>query len=254
MSQLHEANVENQFGPQADAYVRSAVHSAGEDLDAVEEIASREAPQRALDLGSGGGHVAYRLAHHAGDVVASDLSPDMMAAVAATARRKGLTNISTRAAPAEKLPFADAAFDFLACRFSAHHWRDFEAGLREARRVIEPGKTAVFIDVVSPGRALLDTHLQAIELLRDISHARDYAAAEWLDALSRSGFQVRATRSWRLRMDFPDWIARMRTPRENARSIRAIQNAAPKEVAEHFSIEPDGSFTLDVLMIETLAT
>jgi ubiquinone/menaquinone biosynthesis C-methylase UbiE len=254
MSQLHESIVESQFGPQAHAYVRSAVHSAGEDLDALEEIVRREAPTRALDLGSGGGHVAYRLALHAAEVVASDLSPDMMAAVAATAGRKGLTNLSTRVAPAEKLPFANAAFDFLACRFSAHHWHDFEAGLREARRVVAPRKTAVFIDVVSPGRALLDTHLQAIELLRDISHVRDYAAAEWLDALSRSGFQLRATRSWRLRMDFPDWIARMRTPMENARAIRAIQNAASQEVSEHFSIEPDGSFTLDVVMMETVAT
>ncbi len=51
-------------------------------------------------------------------------------------------------------------------------------------------------------------------------------------------------------MDFPVWIARMRTPEENVKAIRALQNAASVETKTHFAIEPDGSFMLDVLMIE----
>ena len=39
----------------------------------------------------------------------------MLAAVADTAREKGLSNVETVEAPAERLPFPDAAFDFLAC-------------------------------------------------------------------------------------------------------------------------------------------
>lgn len=253
MTRSHQSVVEGQFGPQAQAYVQSAVHAAGEDLDALEAIARREAPTHALDLGTGGGHVAYRLAPHAAAVTACDLSPDMLAAVAETARDRGLANIETRAASAEHLPFGDAAFDFLACRFSAHHWQGFEAGLREARRVLAPGATAVFIDAVSPGAGPRDTHLQAVELLRDTSHVRDYDAGEWLAALVRSGFAVRATRSWRLRMDFPVWIARMRTPELNAQAIRALQAAASADVAAHFAIEADGSFLLDTLLIEAVA-
>jgi ubiquinone/menaquinone biosynthesis C-methylase UbiE len=249
----HHAHVESQFGARADAYVTSAVHAAGEDLDLLEEVVRRAAPRNALDLGAGGGHVAYRLARHAGHVVASDLSAAMLAAVAATAHEKGLENIETCAAPAEQLSFDDATFDFLGCRFSAHHWRGFEAGLHEARRVLAPGSTAVFIDAVSPGPAVLDTHIQAIELLRDTSHVRDYTAAERLAALGRASFAVRATRTWRLRMDFPTWIARMRTPDQNAKAIRALQQAASTEVVGHFSIESDGSFMLDTMLIETVA-
>ena len=78
---------------------------------------------------------------------------------------------------------ADGAFDFLACRYSAHHWRDLDAGLRQARRVLRPNAAAVFIDAVSPGAPLLDTHLQAVELLRDTSHVRDYSVAEWTAAI-----------------------------------------------------------------------
>jgi SAM-dependent methyltransferase len=248
MSKAHERVVEAQFGPRAKAYVESAVHSQGTDLEAIGTLAQNAG--LALDLGAGGGHVAYALARHARRVIASDLSSEMLAAVARTAREKGLTNIETAQAPAEHLPFEDETFDFVASRFSAHHWRDFDAGLREARRTLKRGGRAAFVDVYAPGQALFDTHLQAVELLRDHSHVRDYTSAQWLDTLGRSGFTVDACRTWRLRMDFPVWIARMQTPEENVKAIRALQNAASTETKTHFAIEPDGSFSLDMLMIE----
>jgi SAM-dependent methyltransferase len=253
MERAHERHVEAQFGPRAKAYVESAVHAQGADLEALEAILLEVRPSRALDLGAGGGHVSYLMARHAGRVTAADLSPRMLAAVAATARDKGLTNIDTAEAAAEHLPFDDESFDFLACRYSAHHWRDLDGGLREARRVVRHGTRAVFIDACSPGPALLDTHLQAVELLRDTSHGRNYTPSEWLAALARSGFAVAASRGWRLRMDFPVWTARMQTPKECVRAIRALQEAASSETRAHFAIEADGSFLLDVLMIETRA-
>ena len=129
MIEAHEKVVEAQFGPRAKAYVESAVHSQGADLEAIGALAQTLRPQLALDLGAGGGHVAYALARHAQRVIASDLSSEMLAAVAQTAREKGLSNIETAEAPAERLPFEDETFDFVASRFSAHHWRDFDAGL-----------------------------------------------------------------------------------------------------------------------------
>ena len=250
MIEAHERVVEAQFGPQARTYVESAVHSQGADLDAIGALAQKLRPELALDLGAGGGHVSYALASHARRVIATDLSSEMLAAVVETARAKGLGNIETAEAPAERLPFEDETFDFLASRFSSHHWQDFDAGLREARRTLKRGGQAVFVDAYAPGQALLDTHLQAIELLRDHSHVRDYTCAQWLDALARAGFALEACRTWRLRMDFPVWIARMRTPQEQVKAIRALQNAASAETKTHFNIEPDGSFLLDVMMIE----
>jgi SAM-dependent methyltransferase len=250
MTRTHDAIVQDQFGPQAAAYVESAVHASGEDLDALEAIVARCRPRRALDLGTGGGHLAYRLAPHAVLVTAADLSAEMTAAVTATARHRGLINIVTCITPAESLPFDDGTFDFLACRFSAHHWRAFEAGLREARRVLAPGAMAVFIDVVSPGPAALDTHLQTVELLRDPSHVRDYSAEEWGAALVRAGFRLRNTQLRRLRIDYPTWVERMRTPEARRAAIRSLQQQASHETANYYEIEADGSFTLDTLQIE----
>jgi SAM-dependent methyltransferase len=254
MSQSHDEVTVGQFGSRAQAYVESAVHAAGADLDALAGMAAAAAPARALDLGTGGGHVAYLLARHAGLVTAADLSPEMLRVVAEEAREKKLGNIETAVAAAENLPFADGAFDFLASRFSAHHWRDFAAGLGQARRVLRVGAPAVFIDIISPGRALLDTHLQSVELLRDPSHVRDYALGEWFSALTGAGFSIRSCRTWRLRMDFAVWTERMRTPAPLAEAIRILQAKSDSQTRAHFAIEADGSFWLDAAMIETFST
>ena len=44
-----------------------------------------------------------------------------------------------------------------------------------------------------------------------------------------------------------------RTPDDNARAIRALQAAASADVREHFAIEADGSFMLDIMTTEVVA-
>ncbi len=253
MTRSHNAIVDAQFGIRAQAYVASSVHAEGEDLDAVETIAAQVRPDRALDLGTGGGHVAFRLARYAGSVAAVDLSATMLDAVRDAARQRNLSNIEPCVAAAERLPFADASVDLLACRYSAHHWHDWHAGLREARRVLRPGSPAIFIDIVSPGPAALDTHLQAIELLRDPSHVRNHSEAAWAAALADAGFRVRRTEKRRVRMDYASWVDRMRTPELHRAAIRSLQQSASAQTAAYFAIEADGSFSIDALQIEASA-
>nr|WP_295834176.1 class I SAM-dependent methyltransferase [uncultured Azospirillum sp.] len=250
MTPNHHGVVAENYGPRADAYVSSAVHAGGADLDQIEQFLRGRSDARVLDLGCGGGHVSYRAAPHVAEVVAVDLTPEMLEAVAHNAAERGLTNIATRQAAAERLPFDDGRFDVVLCRFTAHHWRDFEAGLREARRVLAPGGTAIFIDCVAPAAAVLDTHLQVVEVLRDPSHVRNYTAAEWMAALARAGFAVRSLTPRRLRMEFAVWTARTRTPDLHAQAIRSLQRIASAEVRSHFDIIDDGSFLLDTLTLE----
>ncbi|MDQ0395932.1 class I SAM-dependent methyltransferase [Labrys monachus] len=240
-----ETLVTHQFGSQAAAYVASVVHARGEDLEAMAAEVAAARPARVLDLGCGGGHVSFAASPFAGTVTAYDLSADMLAAVAGEAARRGLANIRTQQGSAEHLPFADGSFDMVMSRFSAHHWGDVPAALREAFRVAAEGGTLVFADVTAPPRPVSDTFLQTIEMLRDPSHVRDYTVAEWEAMLAAAGFTVTATRAMRLRLDFTSWIARMRTPPVFVEAIRALQAVTSAEVREHFAVEEDGTFTLD---------
>lgn len=246
----HEANVTSQFGPRAAAYVASAVHAAGEDLKQIAALAAARRPSRALDLGCGGGHVSFNVAPHTTELVAYDLSTDMLAAVSKEAAKRGLANIVTQLGSVEEISFSDGSFDFVASRYSAHHWHNIQAGLREARRVLAPGGVAVFADTVTSESPLIDTHLQAIEVLRDPSHVRNYSTSEWTTFLKAAGFKPGTPTMRRIRLDFATWIARMATPEVHVRAIRALQATMPRDVADYFELEPDGSFSIDSMTIE----
>ncbi len=196
-----EALVQRQFGAQAEHYLASPVHAHGEDLEALAACVRAQPEAHVLDLGCGAGHVAFAAAEAGGRVTAYDLSAEMLAVVAAEAGRRGLSVVTVQG-PAEVLPFESGSFDLVLSRYSAHHWRDFAAGVREAARVLRAGGTAAFVDVVSPGIAVLDTYLQAAEVMRDISHVRDRSVAEWQVAAAEAGLLVSSVAPGRLRLEF----------------------------------------------------
>jgi len=251
--QSHDGLVVQQFGSQASAYVSSIVHAQGADLQQMVEIAARTRDARAIDLGCGGGHVAYGVAPVVASVVAYDLSAGMLEAVAAEATKRGFGNLTTRQGAAEKLPFADGEFDVVLSRYSAHHWQNVRQGIREARRVVKAGGTAVISDVIAPEVPVSDTFLQTFEMLRDPSHVRNYSVAEWTEIAARAGFAVVGVTRRRLPLNFDAWVGRMRTPEVQVAAIRALQVAMSEPVRQHFAIEPDGSFTIDQAVFELVA-
>lgn len=244
----HEKLVGTQFGARASSYLTSAVHARGPDLEAIATLAGEHPDARVLDLGCGGGHVSFAVAPHVREVVAYDLSPEMLDVVAGAARERGFDNLTTQQGAVEHLPFDDDSFDLVLSRYTAHHWHDFEAGLREAARVLRPGGEAVFVDAISPGDPLLDIYFQAIELLRDCSHVRDYSRAEWMAAIIRAGLLAGETRVHRVRLEFASWVERMKTPDLHVEAIRALQTAKAGDVTRYFETEPDGSFCIDVAL------
>ena len=244
----HNSVVLDQYTTRASAYVNSAVHAAGQDLDLIAQVLANQRGAVALDVGCGGGHLTYRLAPLVSQVVACDLAESMLAAVAEQASLRGLPNIATRAAAAESLPFEVATFDVVATRFSAHHWHAFAEGIAEMARVLKPGGLALMSDVVSPGVSLLDTWLQTLELLRDPSHVRDASTAEWDAGLAAAGLAIERIEHFRLRLDFATWVARMDTPEPQVTAIRMLQARAASAVKDYFEMEEDSSFTVDTAL------
>ncbi|GBQ11567.1 class I SAM-dependent methyltransferase [Swaminathania salitolerans] len=243
---MNEPFIARHYASRAERYVTSDVHRHGDDLDAIGALAAESSFGHVLDLGSGGGHVAYCLAPHVETVLACDITPNMLDAIAREAAQRSLPNVVTLCAPAENLPLGDASFDAIFCRFTTHHWENPRAGLCEARRVLVPGGLATFIDVTAPVSPMVDSWLQTLELLRDVSHVRDYSCAEWEKMLDDAGLSIIGKHAHKLRMEFASWVARTGAPPVRIEAIRSLQEAAPEIVRDTLVIEPDGSFTVDV--------
>jgi len=241
----HSQAVQDQFDPQARAYLTSAVHAAGPDLQAARARAAHSLCSDAavLDVGTGAGHLSFTLAPLARRVVAVDPSAGMLATVRRAAAERGLVQIETCEAAAAALPFAAASFDLVCTRYSAHHWFDIPRALSEMRRVVKPDGFILAIDVLGDDHPLVDTHLQSIELLRDISHVRNRSVSEWRGLLAEAGFDAIDSDTWSTRLEFASWVARMRTPEALITAIRTLQTGAPTEVQRALNIEADGSFT-----------
>jgi ubiquinone/menaquinone biosynthesis C-methylase UbiE len=245
----HDVLVAQQFGATARAYLESETHSTGDDLELLAQEVAAIPKAAVLDLGCGAGHASFAVAPHAASVTAYDLTPEMLAVVEREAAARELPKIATVQGMAEELPFPEAHFDCVISRYSAHHWHDVPAALREVRRVLKPGGRALLIDTAGGETPLLDTHLQAVEILRDPSHVRDYSAREWLALFREAGFTATLRQEWPLPIEFSGWIERQRTAPERVAAIHAVWSAAPDEVRSFFEVQQDGSFTMRKILI-----
>ena len=246
----HHDNVEKQFGSQANAYLTSTVHASGRDLQRLAERLSAFPQASILDMGCGAGHASFTAAQNVKQVVAYDLSAQMLDVVTLAAKEKGLDNIAIRQGYAESLPFEDGTFDVVISRYSAHHWHDVGRALREVNRVLKPGGVVIVMDVMSPGHPVRDIWLQTVEALRDTSHVRNYSSGEWLSLMNDANLIADTVLTDRLPLAFSSWVARMRTPEALIEAIRLYQQSASADVQAYFALQQDGSFTSDTIMVE----
>jgi ubiquinone/menaquinone biosynthesis C-methylase UbiE len=241
-----------QFGSTAAKYLTSAVHAAGADIERLAEFAVRSRPAHALDLGSGAGHVSFALARGGAErVIAYDPAAQMLEVVALEATARGHLQIETRLGSAERLPFADSAFDLIVSRYSAHHWFGVSRALAEAERVLAPGGTLIVIDVLAPEAPLMDTALQTVEILRDASHVRNYRESEWRAMLIEANFTNPKVDRWKLALEFGGWITRIATPPARVDALKLVFDALPAEARDYFAVKSDYSFVIDAGWLET---
>ncbi len=100
---------------------------------------------RSLEIGSGTGYFTLNLmrAGLIDEATCSDISPGMLAALAANAERLGL-KVKTKPADAERLPFADESFDLVLGHAILHHIPDLAQAFAEFERVLAPGGIVLF--------------------------------------------------------------------------------------------------------------
>jgi len=128
------------------------------------DLAGLSAGERALDVATGTGDLAFELAGRVapgGEVVATDFSERMLAiARDKAAVRRPLVPVRFEAANALALPYGDGAFAAATVGFGARNFSDLEGGLREMARVVHPGGRVVVLEITNPQRPPLSTFFE----------------------------------------------------------------------------------------------
>lgn len=224
--------VRQQFGANAANYASSPVHAKGASLTRLVEALRPEPGWRALDIATAAGHTAFALAPHVAEVVASDITPEMLAVARDGATERALANIRFEQADAEALPFDDGSFDTVTCRIAPHHFARPEAFVAEAARVLRPGGLFGLVDNVVPDDTVAADFANRWEQRRDPSHVRCLSLDEWLGLVTGAGLEVRHAELLAKRMVFSTWADNMAVaPALRAELLRELETA-PEPAAD----------------------
>jgi SAM-dependent methyltransferase len=185
------------WSERAEAYRESDAHRQGRDLDLFAEWAEGEI---ALDVATGGGHVANRLREAGFQVVTIDPAPGMK------------PDVISRA---EEIPFADKSFDVVACRVAVHHFRDPAGALKEMARV---SRSLVLI----ADNLYLGEPGEEADRLHDPTHVGNYSEEEWRRMFDEAGLDVEAFEREDKRIDFQGWLDRTGTPPQDVDRVREL--------------------------------
>jgi ubiquinone/menaquinone biosynthesis C-methylase UbiE len=184
----------------ASAYRASADHSEGADLDLVVAWCEPGEGVTALDVATGGGHVARRLREAGCTVTTLDPSPGMQPDVIARA---------------EDIPFADDSFDVVVTRIAPHHFVDVERAVSEMARVARDR-------VVIEDTLYASEDVEIAERLRDPTHVRSYTEGEWRRFLEHAGLAVDEVESCAKAHPLDEWLARTECTGDDAVEVRRL--------------------------------
>jgi SAM-dependent methyltransferase len=188
----------NAWDDRAASYVTSDAHREGADLDQL--VAWAAGASTALDVATGGGHVARRLREAGIQVVTTDAAPGMQPDVVARG---------------EDLPFADSSFDAVVSRVAHHHFDDPAASVREMARV-----SAGLVAVVD--NLFMSDEAEEADKLRDPSHVRNYSEAEWREMFAAAGLDVEDVRRFDKPIEFQPWLDRVGCEGDDAERVREL--------------------------------
>ncbi len=186
------------WSERAELYRTSSAHSSGADLDLIVEWGAGCAT--AIDVATGGGHVARRLREAGTAVVSCDPAPGMRADVICFA---------------EALPFADRSFELAVTRVAAHHFADVAEATRELARVAS--SRVIVVDNLFGG-----AECERAEKLRDPSHVRTYSEPEWRELFARAGIEIVEVRSFDFPVELEPWLARTGCEGEEAALVQEL--------------------------------
>ena len=186
------------WSSRAEAYRNAPEQREGADLDLIVEWA--QGSRTALDVATGGGHVARRLREAGLEVVSLDPAPGMQ------------PDVISRA---ESIPFADGTFDLVVSRIAPHHFEDIAAAIAEMARVSSDL-------VVVEDTLYVSEQVEEAEQLRDPTHVRSYSEEEWRSLLEAAGLEIEQVESFEKRHALEEWLDRSDTPEADKPRVKEL--------------------------------
>lgn len=193
------------------------------------EVSQASTNDTLLDVACGPGIVACAFAPHVKHVTGIDITPAMLQQASALQQRLNLTNLTWQQGNVQQLPFDDASFDIVTCRFSFHHFEDPFAVLCEMKRVCKPTGRIVVAD--SAPVANKAAAFNAMEKLRDPSHVRAMPIEELKELFHRAGLQVQHEEILRLATELEGLLQRSFPLPGDKEKIRPIFEASLQDDA-----------------------
>lgn len=118
--------------------------------DRIVELAQPRIDDYAVDLGAGTGLLALAIAPRVRELVAVDISEQMLAKLDDAAAADGVHNVEPVVADLRRLPLEDESATLVVSNYAFHHLDDAgkELALTEVRRVLVPGGRMVVCDMM----------------------------------------------------------------------------------------------------------
>jgi ubiquinone/menaquinone biosynthesis C-methylase UbiE len=205
-SDEHHRITREEFDRQADSMPKASVFTDSDVLDRIKSAAPVTGRSRVLDLGCGPGIVTEAFAVEAGEVIALDLSFEMIQRARQRCERAGQRNVRFAIGKAERLPFRNAAFDAIVTRLTLHHFPDLETALSEMIRVLQPHGKIVIADIISSQIPEESELHNALEVLRDPSHVKMLSHTELRHLIRATGLITKTEYSWVKEREFTEWM------------------------------------------------
>ncbi|WP_407308989.1 class I SAM-dependent methyltransferase [Desulfosporosinus sp. SB140] len=227
------------FGQRALDYRLSSTHGNPVDLERMINLLKPTLDTTALDVATGGGHTALALAKFVNNVMAIDITPEMLSEAKKAALALQMNNIDFKMEDIHSLSFLYEQFDVVVSRFAIHHFSNVQKALSEMCRVLKPGGKFYVLDCSVFDGEESERELNQVELLRDSSHQCSYSPRQWNELLKQLPLKVEHTSLLQEQYQLPQWFDRMSTDQTNRQEIFRVLNGLSEECKSHYSFGPD---------------
>jgi ubiquinone/menaquinone biosynthesis C-methylase UbiE len=225
----HAEQIVDQFTRQARQFAESPTARSEDILERILRAAQPIPSDEALDVACGPGTLACGLARVTRRATGIDLTPAMLEQARRTQSDRGIANVSWQQGDVTSMPWPNASFDIVTCRFAFHHFPEPLTVLREMRRVCRPGGRVVVTDSC-PAGGKADA-FNAMEKMRDPSHTRALPEEDMRAIFREAGLPEPRLERTRLALSLDEFLSRS-FPREGDEALirqmfeRAVEDDA----------------------------